>query len=83
MTEQLTNGHYRLEDDVHFQDFCTNIWLRYLTEKSVTEEAALDLDPFVELNIEFLKHCYLKLIKGDITTSQTIHLFLTQKIHLI
>ena len=51
MTEQLSNGHYRLEDDVHFQDFCTNIWLRYLTEKSVTEEAALDLDPFVELNI--------------------------------
>ena len=68
MTEQLTNGHYRLEEDVHFQDFCTNIWLRYLTEKSVKEEEALDLDPFVELNIEFLKHCYLKLIKGDITT---------------
>ena len=40
----------------------------YLTEKSVKEEEALDLDPFVELNIEFLKHCYLKLIKGDITT---------------
>ena len=67
MTEQLTNGHYRLEDDVHFQDFCTNIWLRYLTEKSVKEETALDLDPFVELNIEFLKLSYLKLIKGETT----------------
>ena len=67
MTEQLENGHYRLEDDVHFQDFCTNIWLRYLTEKSVKEEAALDLDPFVELNIEFLKLSYLKLIKGETT----------------
>jgi len=67
MTEQLKNGHYRLEDDVHFQDFCTNIWLRYLTEKSVKEETALDLDPFVELNIEFLKLSYLKLIKGETT----------------
>ncbi len=67
MTEQLENGHYRLEDDVHFQDFCTNIWLRYLTEKSVKEETALDLDPFVELNIEFLKLSYLKLIKGETT----------------
>lgn len=67
MTEQLENGHYRLEDDVHFQDFCTNIWLRYLTEKSVEEETALDLDPFVELNIEFLKLSYLKLIKGETT----------------
>ncbi len=28
MTEQQKNGHYRLEDDVHFQDFCTNIWQR-------------------------------------------------------
>ena len=67
MTEQLENGHYRLEDDVHFQDFCTNIWLRYLTEKSVKEETALELDPFVELNIEFLKLSYLKLIKGETT----------------
>ena len=67
MTAQLTNGQYLLEDDVHFQDFCTNIWLRYLTEKSVKEETALELDVFVEMNIEFLKHCYLKLIKGDIT----------------
>ena len=67
MTEQLANGHYRLEDDVHFQDFCTNIWLRYQTEKSIREEAALDLDDFVELNVEFLKHSYLKLVKGDIT----------------
>tara|TARA_R100000664_G_C2658770_1_gene75955 strand:+ start:100 stop:306 length:207 start_codon:yes stop_codon:yes gene_type:complete len=67
MTEQLENGHYRLEDDVHFQDFCTNIWLRYLTEKSVKEETALDFDPFVELNIEFLKLSYLKLIKGETT----------------
>ena len=67
MTEQLENGHYRLEDDVHFQDFCANIWLRYLTEKSVKEETALDLDPFVELNIEFLKLSYLKLIKGETT----------------
>jgi len=67
MTEQIENGHYRLEDDVHFQDFCTNIWLRYLTEKSVKIETALDLDPFVELNIEFLKLSYLKLIKGETT----------------
>ena len=67
MTEQIENGHYRLEDDVHFQDFCTNIWLRYLTEKSVKEETALDFDPFVELNIEFLKLSYLKLIKGETT----------------
>lgn len=67
MTEQLANGHYRLEDDVHFQDFCTNIWLRYQTEKSIREEEALDLNDFVDLNIEFLKHSYLKLVKGDIT----------------
>lgn len=67
MTEQLANGHYRLEDDVHFQDFCTNIWLRYQTEKSIREEEALDLDDFVVLNVEFLKHSYLKLVKGDIT----------------
>ena len=66
MTEQLTNGHYRLEEDVHFQDFCTNIWLRYLTEKSLRKKK-LDLDPFVELNIEF-KTLLFKIIKGDITT---------------
>ena len=66
MTEQLENGHYRLEEDVHFQDFCTNIWIRYLSEKSIKEEDALAEDAFVELNVVFFKHCYLKLIKGDI-----------------
>lgn len=65
MSEQLQNGQYYLEDDVHFQDFCTNIWLRYLTEKSVNKEEGIDLEPFVETNLEFLKHCYLKLIKGE------------------